>query len=75
MVIWCAYNFGEFLLAQLLFETCRNFGGHEGAYMKTYVYIYAQRRGGKGNNFHESDILPNLATWIPLILIHMLMAS
>lgn len=70
----CIYNFEEFLLAQILLETCRNFGAHEGAHMKTYVYIYAQRRRGNGNNSHESDLLPNLATWISLKLTHMLMA-
>jgi len=28
--------------------------------MKIYMVIHAQRRGGKGNNSHESDHLPTM---------------
>jgi len=63
MLILCAYNFGEFLLAQIFFETCRNLMHMDGAYMKKSIDIHAQRRGGKGNNSLENDHSPTLATW------------
>jgi len=66
MVILCAYNFEEFLLAQILFETYRNLVHMNGAYMKKSMDIHAQGRRGKGNNSLENDHSPTLATWTML---------
>jgi len=42
------------------------------AYMNKYMDIHAQRRGRSGNNSHESDHPPTLATWTSIRAKHML---
>jgi len=66
MVILYAYNFEEFLLAQILFETCRNLVHMNGSIHEEIYDIHAQERRGKGNNSLENDHSPTLATWTML---------
>jgi len=47
MVILCAYNFEEFLLAQILFETCRNLVHMNGAYTKNSMIFMHKEEEGK----------------------------